>query len=75
MPLAMITGLVGVTIIYLAINVAYFVVLTKSQILASSAVASTFAQQTLGGFQYAIPFLVCILLVGSLNGTIFAASR
>ncbi|VDM24845.1 unnamed protein product [Toxocara canis] len=75
MPLAIIIGLVSVAVIYLATNVAYFVVLTKSQILASSAVASTFAQETLGGFQYAIPFLVSILLVGSLNGSIFSASR
>uniref|UniRef100_F1KZY7 Cystine/glutamate transporter n=1 Tax=Ascaris suum TaxID=6253 RepID=F1KZY7_ASCSU len=75
MPLAIIIGLTSVAFIYLATNVSYFVVLTKTEVLESSAVASTFAQHTLGNFQYAIPFLVSILLIGSLNGSIFSASR
>uniref|UniRef100_A0A915A9V7 Uncharacterized protein n=1 Tax=Parascaris univalens TaxID=6257 RepID=A0A915A9V7_PARUN len=75
MPLAIIIGLTSVAVIYLSTNVSYFVVLTKTEILESSAVASTFAQRTLGNFQYAIPFLVSILLIGSLNGSIFSASR
>ncbi|VDM45047.1 unnamed protein product [Toxocara canis] len=75
MPLAIIIGMSLVAIIYIATNISYFVVLNVDQIKASEAVASTFAAATLGNFQYAIPFLICVLLVGSLNSSLFAASR
>ena len=35
----------------------------------------TLARATLGNFQYVMPVLVSILLVGSLNSSLFAASR
>lgn len=75
MPLAVILGMTAVAVIYLAINVAYFVVLDVEQIKNSEAVASTFAAVKLGNFQYAIPFLICILLIGSINSSVFSASR
>uniref|UniRef100_F1L2A7 Y+L amino acid transporter 2 n=1 Tax=Ascaris suum TaxID=6253 RepID=F1L2A7_ASCSU len=75
MPLAIIIGMTVVAIIYIATNISYFVVLSVDEIKASQAVASTFAAATLGNFQYAMPFLICVLLVGSLNSTLFSASR
>ncbi|MFH4981140.1 hypothetical protein AB6A40_007849 [Gnathostoma spinigerum] len=75
MPLAIIIGMSTVAGIYIAINVAYFVVLDVDTMKTSTAVASTFAEQKMGNFKYAIPFLVSILLIGSLNSTLFAASR
>uniref|UniRef100_A0A914ZRQ0 Y+L amino acid transporter 2 n=2 Tax=Parascaris univalens TaxID=6257 RepID=A0A914ZRQ0_PARUN len=75
MPLAIIIGMTAVAIIYIATNVSYFVVLSVDEVKASQAVASAFAAATLGNFQYAMPFLICILLIGSLNSTLFSASR
>ncbi|VDL80417.1 unnamed protein product, partial [Nippostrongylus brasiliensis] len=34
-----------------------------------------FAQKTLGNFSYAIPFMVALLLIGTLNSNIFCGSR
>lgn len=35
----------------------------------------TFAERTLGSFHYAIPFLISLLLMGSMNSTVFGSSR
>ena len=34
-----------------------------------------FAQEALGNFSYAIPFMIAILLIGTLNSNIFCGSR
>uniref|UniRef100_A0A158R562 Y+L amino acid transporter 2 n=1 Tax=Syphacia muris TaxID=451379 RepID=A0A158R562_9BILA len=75
MPLAILFGMLVVAVVYVATNISYFVVLSVDQIRNSDAVASEFAAKKLGNFQSAIPFLICVLLIGSLNSTIFAASR
>jgi amino acid transporter len=75
MPLAIVLGLSLVVSIYLLANIAYFAVLDVPTFLSSRAVASTFAQQTMPSFPYLMPLLVCVLMIGSLNSTIFAASR
>ncbi|CAP20458.1 Protein CBR-AAT-4 [Caenorhabditis briggsae] len=41
----------------------------------STAVAADFAQVTLGSFSYAIPFMIALLLIGTLNSNIFCGSR
>uniref|UniRef100_A0A1I7Z3M3 Solute carrier family 7 member 13 n=1 Tax=Steinernema glaseri TaxID=37863 RepID=A0A1I7Z3M3_9BILA len=75
MPLAIIIGLIIVAVIYVATNISYFVILTITEIKSAEAVATTFALKALGKFHYAVPFLICIVLVGSLNSTMFSASR
>ncbi|KAL3094293.1 hypothetical protein niasHS_004049 [Heterodera schachtii] len=76
MPFAIIVGMSTVAALYLAMNVSYFVVLSVPEVQSSNAIAMTFAERTLGGFlQYAMPFLVCIVLIGSLNATLFQGSR
>uniref|UniRef100_A0A0K0DZF7 Amino acid permease/ SLC12A domain-containing protein n=1 Tax=Strongyloides stercoralis TaxID=6248 RepID=A0A0K0DZF7_STRER len=75
MPLAIIFGMSTIAFIYVCLNVAYFSVLTVDEVLSSTAIATTFAQRTLGDFQYAVPFLISIVLIGSMNSTIFSASR
>uniref|UniRef100_A0A183C350 Aa_trans domain-containing protein n=1 Tax=Globodera pallida TaxID=36090 RepID=A0A183C350_GLOPA len=75
MSFAILAGILFVAVLYLAVNLSYFIVLTIPQMQTSSAVATTFAQHSLGRFQYAIPFLICVVLVGSLNSTLFVASR
>ncbi|KAK5984331.1 Amino Acid Transporter [Trichostrongylus colubriformis] len=75
MPLSLISGILIVCITYVAINISYFVVLTPAEMSNSTAVAADFAQKTLGNFSYAIPFMVALLLIGTLNSNIFCGSR
>ncbi|KAK6047826.1 amino acid permease [Cooperia oncophora] len=73
--IAVLSGLFVSAIIYVLANVAYFAVLTPQQILDSSAVATTFAQHTIGSASYAMPALIGFLMLGTVNAEIFAWSR
>lgn len=64
-----------VTITYVVTNIAYFVVLSREDILASQAVAVTFGDKMLGWFSFLMPIFVACSTFGSLNGAIFASSR
>nr|CDJ95508.1 Amino acid permease-associated region domain containing protein [Haemonchus contortus] len=75
MPLSLITGILIVCITYVAINISYFVILTPDEMKNSTAVAADFSQRALGNFSYAIPFMVALLLIGTLNSNLFCASR
>ncbi|KAJ1373611.1 Amino acid permease [Parelaphostrongylus tenuis] len=74
-PCAILIGLFGSAFVYLLANVAYFTILTPQQMMESSAVATTFAQKTLGSVSYAMPALIALLIVGSLNAEMFSWSR
>ncbi|CAK9801692.1 Y+L amino acid transporter 2 [Anthophora plagiata] len=75
LPKAICISLPLVTVIYVLANVAYFVVLTQDEILASHAVAVTFGDKLLGVMSWIIPFFVACSTFGALNGAIFASSR
>ncbi|KAK6043127.1 hypothetical protein COOONC_19368, partial [Cooperia oncophora] len=68
-------GILTVTAVYVSINVAYFVALDVETVKSSNAVAALFSQATLGSFANVIPFLIGVLLVGSLNSNLFSGSR
>ncbi|KAK6750871.1 hypothetical protein RB195_002688 [Necator americanus] len=74
-PLAVVSGLLITAAVYVLTNVAYFSVLTPQQILNSTAVATTFSQETVGSFSYVMPALIAVLMIGSSNAEIFAWSR
>ncbi|KAL3117249.1 hypothetical protein niasHT_007652 [Heterodera trifolii] len=74
-PLALLSGILIVFLIYFCINIAFFAVLDIHTMKTSNAVAALFSQRTLGPFSEAIPFLIGILLVGSLNSNLFCGSR
>nr|XP_012136967.1 PREDICTED: large neutral amino acids transporter small subunit 1-like [Megachile rotundata] len=75
LPKAICISLPLVTVIYVLANVAYFVVLTQDEILASDAVAVTFGDKLLGIMSWIMPFFVACSTFGALNGAIFASSR
>ncbi|XP_001603387.1 Y+L amino acid transporter 2 [Nasonia vitripennis] len=75
LPRAICISMPLITVVYVLANVAYFVVLTRDEILASNAVAVTFGDKLLGPMSWIIPFFVACSTFGALNGAIFASSR
>ncbi|XP_078260765.1 cystine/glutamate transporter [Rhinoraja longicauda] len=74
-PLAICISMAVVTVGYILTNVAYFVVMSPEEIMASEAVAVTFAERLMGKFSVAVPIFVALSCFGSMNGGIFAVAR
>ncbi|XP_069949706.1 Y+L amino acid transporter 2-like [Cherax quadricarinatus] len=75
LPRAILISMPIVTLVYFLTNMAYFAVLDPDEVLASSAVALSFAGYVLGSLKYVMPIFVALSTFGSLNGCIFACSR
>ncbi|XP_030750354.1 large neutral amino acids transporter small subunit 2 isoform X1 [Sitophilus oryzae] len=75
LPRAICISMPLVTGIYVVTNIAYFVVLSPYDILASNAVAMTFGDKMLGFVSFVMPVFVACATFGSLNGAIFASAR
>ncbi|XP_027019403.1 cystine/glutamate transporter [Tachysurus fulvidraco] len=74
-PLAICISMVIVTVCYTLTNVAYYTVMSADELLASSAVAVTFAEKVYGNLSIAVPIFVALSCFGSMNGGTFAISR
>ncbi|KAI3382070.1 hypothetical protein SNEBB_005969 [Seison nebaliae] len=75
LPRTIMIGMPLVTIVYLLTNLAYFVVLSKEEILHSPAVALMFADYKLQPVPFLMSYAVAISAFGSLNGSILTSSR
>ncbi|XP_013409620.1 Y+L amino acid transporter 2 isoform X2 [Lingula anatina] len=64
-----------VTGFYILVNIAYFTVLSPAEMLASDAVAVTFAEKMFGIMAWIMPVFVACSCFGGLNGCIIASSR
>ena len=62
-------------LIYILTNVAYYAVLSPDELIASDAVAISFAGKTLGSAQWLIPIAVAMSTFGGLNASIMTSSR
>ncbi|XP_033739036.1 LOW QUALITY PROTEIN: cystine/glutamate transporter-like [Pecten maximus] len=63
------------TIIYLITNIAYYTVLSKTEILSGVAVAVAFAEKCMGVLKWSIPIFVAISTSGIVNVNTFKGSR
>ena len=75
MPRAIIISISVITVIYIFVNIAYFAVLNKHEIDATSAIAVTFGQKTLGPMSFLMPLSVALSTTSGLNALIFSSSR
>lgn len=75
LPRAIVISISIVTVVYLIANIAYFTVLTPSEMLLSSAVAVTFSDQTIPAVAWITPILIAISVMGGINGNSLSMSR
>ncbi|XP_787268.3 b(0,+)-type amino acid transporter 1 [Strongylocentrotus purpuratus] len=75
LPLSLMIGIPFVALVYICMNIAYFTVITPEEMLASKAVAVTFAHRTMGGFAWIVPVGVCMSTFGAANASLFTAGR
>ncbi|XP_041455267.1 Y+L amino acid transporter 2-like [Lytechinus variegatus] len=75
LPLSLIISISITSFVYTLTNVAYFTALSPSGLVASDAVAFSYAQLVLGKFAVIIPITVVLSTLGCLNGSILSSSR
>lgn len=76
LPKGIFMSLIGCTSIYLMANMAYFAVLSKDEMLSSSAVAIDVADRILPNWLgFLIPVCVALSCIGGVNGSIIVSSR
>ncbi|KAL3208065.1 hypothetical protein MRX96_009662 [Rhipicephalus microplus] len=75
LPRAIYIGITLVTVVYVMANVAYFTAVSPQEMLASPAVAVTFAQRTIGVVAWIMPVFVSLSTFGGLNGIMFTIAR
>ncbi|KAJ8042054.1 Cystine/glutamate transporter [Holothuria leucospilota] len=74
-PVSILISSFAVTVLYILTNIAYFSVLSPSELLASESVAVTFGQRILGPIWWILPIFVTLSCIGSVNGGIFGTAR
>ncbi|XP_076594541.1 b(0,+)-type amino acid transporter 1 [Chaetodon auriga] len=75
LPLAILIGIPLVSVCYVMVNVAYFTVMSSTEVLLSPAVAVTFGDRVLHPLSWIVPLFVVFSTFGSANGSCFTAGR
>ncbi|XP_006811928.1 large neutral amino acids transporter small subunit 1-like [Saccoglossus kowalevskii] len=74
-PIAAISSMTIITVIYVMTNIAYFTILSPQEMLASDAVAITWGELALGPLAWLMPVAVAMSTFGAVNGTALSSSR
>ncbi|KAJ8041307.1 Cystine/glutamate transporter [Holothuria leucospilota] len=74
-PKTIIAAIAFVTLVYVTTNVAYFVALSPEEVLRSDAVAVSYGLRVLGNWWLLMPLALALSIIGSMNGSLFTASR
>uniref|UniRef100_A0A8C5EGD0 b(0,+)-type amino acid transporter 1 n=1 Tax=Gouania willdenowi TaxID=441366 RepID=A0A8C5EGD0_GOUWI len=75
LPLAILIGIPLVSVCYVMVNLAYFTVMTTTELLLSPAVAVTFGDRVFYPLSWIVPLFVVLSTFGSANGSCFTAGR
>lgn len=75
LPKAMNISLTLVTVVYLLANISYMIVLKPTEILASDAVAATYAVRILHSWSWTVWVFVAISAAGTLNSGVYSRTR
>ncbi|VDN00846.1 unnamed protein product [Thelazia callipaeda] len=75
MPSSLLLGISLVILLYTLMIFSYFVALTPQEVLKTNAIAALFSQKVFGPFYYVVPFMIAVLICGSLNSNLFCSSR
>lgn len=75
LPKAIAMSCLIVMSVYVLCNLAYFTVVSKTEMLAAQAVAVVFAQKIYGVMWWIIPVFVALSTFGGVNGILFTTAR
>jgi len=75
LPRAIAIAMATVTGLYMMTNIAYLTVMTRTELLASEAVGSTFGERVLSPMEWIIPVSVTCSVFGTCLGSCFTAGR
>lgn len=75
LPLAIAIGIPVVTLCYVLVNISYITVMSSAELLASEAVAVTWAHRVLGVLSFVMPISVALSTFGAGNGSCFTGGR
>ncbi|ELU11359.1 hypothetical protein CAPTEDRAFT_213525, partial [Capitella teleta] len=74
LPRASWASITIVTVVYVLTNIAYFTTVSPAEMLASSAVAVTFAERLYGVMWWIMPVFVALSTFGGVNGILFTTA-
>ncbi|XP_055955289.1 b(0,+)-type amino acid transporter 1 [Patella vulgata] len=75
LPLSIGLGIPLTTICYILVNIGYFSVISKEELLLSDAVAMTWSVKVIGILSWFMPIFVVLSCFGAANGSLFASGR
>ncbi|XP_033754825.1 b(0,+)-type amino acid transporter 1-like [Pecten maximus] len=75
LPRSILIGIPLTTLVYILVNVGFFSVMSKEEVLQVDAVAVIWGERVLGDFYFIIPICVVLSCFGAVNGTIFTSGR